>query len=364
MDDDFQKLKLIRCGDAVTLRIPERWECNPHENVEGAWACYDAADVNETMTLWINVDYFRRPDEGGSPPDFNIREFLKKAASMEKEGTSHEDTLSQVELGYLRYRVNDHEEDGELLRSFHYGFFLGRDTESCSINFNLVVVHSAVDDPKILNLIKIIDRETRAAWLDPFADIERENAKKHFGPLATYNFDDQVKMLLPEATDCRYTGNPEDGEYLWHCSLDTEPTRVSMWVAAKDMDALLENGEPREFDAERDNIEEALAFLVSDKEDRVYLKVMPEGIFGYDKYDDTGAPTSEDSDAGVPLRNHRWGHLRYSGNSVRVVRVVLMLPHAQKDEPPLPDLVAYLHREVRRASFPSLDDAATDRPPD
>jgi hypothetical protein len=64
MGYDFGKLKTIHCFDAVTIRVPQRWQCGPDWESPQSWCCHEQGE--ETGTLWINVDLFLAE---GRPPD-------------------------------------------------------------------------------------------------------------------------------------------------------------------------------------------------------------------------------------------------------------------------------------------------------
>ncbi len=170
MGYDFHKLKTIRCFDAVTIRVPERWDCGPDHKLEDHWSCYK--DGEESGTLWILVERFLLSEDAPNDPEFDHRTItLGIIEEQRKEfGPFLRDEFSEIEDGFLLYREFEGENGGENLRYFRYNYHLCRENEIAYVDFNFVLPVSVIDDPEIRELIEIVDREVRSATIDPFSD--------------------------------------------------------------------------------------------------------------------------------------------------------------------------------------------------
>lgn len=355
MSYEFHKLKTVSVGDGeVSIRIPRCWEVWPQEGREGYWGCYEEGDDAETGTLWIQIDHFSWDGPGEPPPMFSRESVERMAAEADAEtGPSVESTIVPVDGGVYWLRVYDVVEDGEPLRFWNSRFFLGRGAYSAIISFNLVLTHAQMDEPEFVGLREIMDREVRAAFLDPFRIFDEREAAQALGRLRIVDFDDQVSLLLPEAMGgAPYAGEDGTTGNQWYCQLETGTSHAGMFVT---MD---------EQQVPEDQMADALAAIDGHVADGPFGTIgrppedplarrTPRGVVFYEANDDAAEPADGGAD-GPPLRNHVWTYLCPGEGGIRQLQVILMIPLPKLDTPPYPALVAYVDGAVRRAEFPGV----------
>lgn len=360
---DFHRLKPVTCYDAITLRIPERW--NVSEDNGDTWGYYqeednetDGADT-DTGTLWITLDnYYLGGTNGNSAADLARESIEQIAGHIRQRGQIvDEKPIQPVDDGYLWYHTDEAEENGEPLAFFRYQFHLAEGRDLKMVNFSFVLTRAQLDDPEFRQLIATMDREIRAARLDVFKDRQREIAEEAFGPLHLCNFADQVKLMLPEsiAMEASDAGMP-DSDYRWSGRFKTERSHASLFVITRDR--RVRGAEVGGVILRGDDGDIALepVFPGADSADsdailpwsRVLYEITDDRKPGEEIRLDTGP------DADHPLQHHIWRHLYYAAGTGRELLLILMVPLAAKDEPRYLELIAYLDREVRRAIFPGL----------
>jgi len=345
MPYDLHILKTYECADAVTLRVPARWNCGPHDTAEGMWGCYE--DEEETGTLWINVDYF---SPGESTPEPEIDELLQMIEGVRRSFERDypdviESSVIPAKGGGLFYRCHDNEEDGEALRNFHYQFFIVHGAMHCSIGFNLVLPHSVLDDPEIQELIAIIDREIRAARLEPFKREEREEAERTLGPLHRCNFGDIVRLTLPEVMSVSFHGGADGTEPQWYGSVDRDGIHAGCWIRA-DESYLLNKSDQSPTSVSEENYEQFFRNWLGDDAEKCSFERHPEGVIAREVYDDEDAGESEDA-----LRKHVWQFMHFIDGETCLFAILLMYRHDLRDHPLFKDLATFLDREIPRAEF-------------
>tara|TARA_R110002072_G_scaffold35250_2_gene104532 strand:- start:268 stop:1452 length:1185 start_codon:yes stop_codon:yes gene_type:complete len=383
---DFHKLKTVSVADgAVTLRIPERWDVVPHERDEGRWGCYEEeveGEDTDTGTLWIGIQHFQYNCE--SVGDQQDTRMMAEQFSQRREPNDPpylENVVQPVDQGHRWFRMFDGEEDGDRLRFWFSHLFLKRGDHVAIAHFNFVLPHYRMDDPEFVELREIMEREIEAAFLDPFRKDEIEEIEQLFGPLQICNFDNQVKIELPEAMGCWPHGGDDDPpDKCWYCRLDIGTSHAGMFVYADDLNFAFEEdgpqmGEPSgeggdketqgaDDEISREILEHVFQKVVSEwtgvPEDIPRNIRMPWGIVHYEVTDDQDSgDVSDDTDADAadenrPLRNHLWKLLCHDGLRNRRVQVLLMTAIADANKPPYAALAAYMQRAVRRAEFPGF----------
>ncbi len=368
MTYDFHKLKTVSFADGeVKLRIPRRWDVWPDETRAGYWGCYeeevDGRDT-DSGTLWVQVDHYDWDGDDAPPTELcDMNKMAEEAA--QSLSPDHppllESAISPVDQGCRWHRVFDTVEDGEPLRFWFSSYFLNRGPHTAIIAFNLVLTHAQMDDPAFVELREIMMRELDNVSLDPFRAIELCEAEEAFGKLVRVNFDAQVLMILPAAmTSSRCDDdNGLGAQHAWYCRLDDGRSHAGMFVFSDDLRFQIEGDD--EEGAEFDEDELTLAAL-----ERLFPEVpaswtdvpgakrMPWGMVFYEVTDEENdSPAAGENDG--PLRNHLWKVLCREGLRNRRVQVLLMVPLAEVDNPFFQQLVAYMHRAVRRAEFPGFE---------
>ena len=354
---DFHDLKTVSiCNGEVVLRIPRRWDVWPDDEREGYWGCYekdDAGNEPDTGTLWIQVDHFDFKGEGKPPVE--MTDIKRLAEDMASDGNpvgspSIESAITPVDQGYRWYRVHDTEEDGEALRFWFSHFFLNKGSHTAIIAFNLVLTHAQMDDPDFVELRDVMAREIGAAFLDPFKTFDERQAEEVFGPLHRCNFDDKVKLVLPEAMGC-WPDDEGERENQWYCRLVSGGSHAGMFVTVQ----------PFRLWAEEDGVEgrvssdmfrKVMARCVADKLGRDRFVDMPQGVIAYDIVDDLAS--KDDDEDGRSFKNHYWRYMCFSEGVAQLLTVLILLPYEEAETRPYPDLIEYMGRAVRRAEFPSL----------
>lgn len=355
MTYDFHKLKTIKCFDSVTIRVPRRWNCGPDHKLDGFWSCYE--DGVETGTLWLHLDFFSLPEEVAVDLDFDFRNTVNEIIEGNRKefGPFLESKISDIDEGYLWYRAFEGEEEGENLRYFRYMYFQRREKEMAFTDFNLVLPIKVLKDPEIQDLVGIMDREIRAAKVNPFSG-ETIDEKTPFGPMKRVNFDDQVVLELPEAVQGRAEGEHDNQ---WYCFFEPDNVEARMWVITHDME-LLDEKNRKATSIVEEAFEEVLEDYLTDENDKREVSRVPGGALAYDIYDDEKQikpePTSDDPIwREGPLSNHLWRYIRFGNGKARVAQFLLMLPRKRAETDPLLALVKLLDREIRRAEFPGFD---------
>lgn len=367
---DFHDLKTVSVANGeVTLRIPRRWNVFPDERTEGYWGCYEEGD-NHTGTIWIQVDHFDYPEGKPRPLSFADEDIVGDVIENMKSKLPPllESSTTKVDQGYRWFRVYDVEEDGELLRFWFSHFFLECGNHGAIISFNFVLAHEQMNAPEFIELRDIMEREISAAFLDPFRVIDEQEAEGAFGPLIRCNFNDQVKLILPEAMGIS-TLEEDDAENQWYCRLTMGPSHAGMFVYVDDFQFALDVDENDGDDLNED--EHRLAQLMFE---RVFQAMMSEridtpggehrvrrtpwGAVFYDMIEDDDP--GEDAEAGdlnsdeedAPLRTHKWKVLCQRHLEQRHLEVLLMVPVTEAETAPYRQLLAYLDRAIYRAEFP------------
>jgi len=345
MPYDLHILKTFECADAVTLRVPARWTCGPHETAEGMWECYE--EDEETGTLWINVDYF---SPGEETPEPGIDELLQMIEGVRRSFERDypdviESSVIPAKGGGLFYRCHDNEEDGEPLRNFHYQFFIVHGAMHCSIGFNLVLPHSVLDDPEIRRLIEIVDREVRAARLEPFKREEREDAARALGSLQRCNFGNIVRLMLPETMNVSFHGGAEGTDPQWYGSMDLDDIHVGCWIRA-DESYLMSKADQGPASVSEEDYEAFFRNWLGEDAEKCAFERLPEGMIAREVFDDSDAGESEEA-----LRKHVWQFMHFADDETCLFAVLLMYPYDKRDHPLFAELVTFLDREIPRAEF-------------
>lgn len=383
MPFDFHKLKTISVANGeVTLRIPERWGVFPHERVEGCWGCYEEeveGQDTDTGTLWIQVDHHLWQGEGEPPGGFGSRAFAEaiRADSLPDLPPLLADEIMEVEQGHRWYRVYDVEEDGDMIRFWFSHFFLVRPGHVATVSINFVLAHYRLDDPEFVELWEIMEREISAAFLDPFKIDEEEEAEEALGSLHRCNFDDRVKLVLPEVMrGWPYEGEDGTLDNCWYFRLEMKDSHAGLFVTFDDEEFAFEedtsqSGDASEFREGNETADEELSRIMLE---RVFQRVLdrwtdpsegeargrrlPWGMVVYDVSDDENETAEIDLDGdrhdSRPLRNHLWRVMCHDGMRNRRLQVLLMIPIEECEKSPYPELVAYMDRAVRRAEFPGF----------
>jgi hypothetical protein len=171
MPFNFDKLQTIHCFDAVTVRVPERWQCGPDYELDEFWSCYE--ENEDTGTLWITVQWFQGPEVLDEAPNSASRRLAEDA--MQSLNKINEAILTSemkdIPGGHLVYRVYDADEGGDLTRHYRYHFYRFEKEKMAFADFNFVVTRSLIDVPGFRDLIQLMDREIRAAKIEPFGKV-------------------------------------------------------------------------------------------------------------------------------------------------------------------------------------------------
>ncbi len=360
---DFHRLKPVTCYDAITLRIPERWDVS--EDNGDCWGYYQDEDNEtegadtDTGTLWITLDnYHMGGPDGGSAAD-PARDSLEGIAEhIRQRGLIvDEKPIQPVDGGCLWCHTDEAEKNGEPLVFFRYQFHLADGRALRVVTFSFVVTRAQLDDPEFRQLIATMDREIRGARLDVFKESQREIAEEAFGPLHLCNFADQVKLMLPQsiAMGVIEAGMP-DNNYRWSGRYQTERSHAALFVTTRDRRVL--GAEVGGVILRGDDGDIPLEPVFPDADSADSDATWPWSRVLYEITDDRkpGEEIRLDTrpDADHPLQHHIWRHVYYTDGTGRELLLVLMFPLAAKDEPRYVDLAAYLDREVRRAIFPGL----------
>lgn len=360
MPFDFHKLKTISVANGeVTLRIPERWDVFPHERIEGSWGCFEEdieGEDTDTGTLWIKVDHYMWNGEGEPPGGFGSRAFADsaRARSLPELPPLLADEITEVEEGHRWYRVYDVEEDGEMIRFWFSHFFLGRPGHIATVSFNFVLAHCRMDDPEFVELREIMEREIGAAFLDVFKTDDEEAAEACLGPLRLCNFDDRVKLVLPEAMSITIDEESDPANPRWYCRLSAGTSYAGMFVEWRALAMRDEDGDPVHLPPKM--YEEVLAGILKDDGGSGRYTAMPAGIIARDIYEDK-IDLGEIRENGRPFEgfcNHAWRYLHIGDGMCNLLTVLLMLPLPEKDRATYRDLAGYMNGAVRRAQFPGL----------
>lgn len=318
MPYDFHILKTYECADAVTLRVPARWNCGPHETAEGMWGCYE--NDEETGTLWINVDYFMRKEPTEPMGDFDLMASARDIKeSMERDWPDMvESRLQREGDAVLWFRVVDSiDDDEEPIRRYVYHYFLEHRGNVCFIVFSLVLPNSILDDPEIQRLVEIVDREVRAARLEPFKREERQEAEQTFGTLQRWNFEDKFLMVLPKSLGVSTYGGEEAKENEWYGSFDRDGLHAGIFFYLTHLNIVDEEdgtevptSDPRLLEPLWNVIDERIEEFESERhlhDDTTRVFRVPNGALTYYIEDGT---TPEDQDNW--MRNHIWKHVHVS----------------------------------------------------
>lgn len=361
MSYDFHNLKTVSVANGeVTLRIPERWGVWPDEDRPGFWGCYEKEDDGtepDTGTLWIQVDHFIWADDcAPSPRDMDMKREAEEAAARRKAASGEpllESSVTPVEGGYRWHHVYDTEEGGEVLRFWFSHFYLNQGGHMAVIVMNLVLTHAQMDDPEFVELREIMAREIGAAYLDPFQKDDEEQVVNILGPLHRCNFNDWIKLILPEAMSIRVDERSEPSNPRWYCRLASGSSYAGMFVEARALEMQDKDGDPASLRPEM--YQRVLENIIGEGGTDRYLP-MPGGVIAYDTYDETDG-AGEPDDNGVPFegyRNHTWRYMQFTEGEAQLLTVLLMLPLLEHDRTPFSDLATYMHGAVRRAEFPGF----------
>lgn len=360
MGDDFHKLKTVSVANGeVTLRIPECWGVWPDGDRPGYWGCYEkdaAGNEPDTGTLWIQVEHFTWDGDGApSSEDMDMKRLAEDTAKGAAASGPPllESSISAVEEGYRWHRVYDTEEGGEDLRFCFSHFYLNRGPNMAVIAMNLVLAHAQMDDPEFVDLRKIMEREIGAAVLDPFRDDDEETVKGILGPLHRYNFDDWVKLVLPEAMSVDVDQESEPSNPRWYCRLQADRSHAGMFVECRTLEMKDEDGDPVLLPTEM--YQAVLGNIIGEGGSDRYIP-MPGGIIAHDIYDDADGAGERDAE-GRPFRgfrNHVWRYMRFTEGKAQLLTVLLMLPLPEHGRQPFATLASYMHRAVRRTEFPGF----------
>lgn len=355
MSYDFPILKTILVADGeVAVRVPRRWDAAPEKMREGYWACYETGGA-DTGSLWIQVDHFERGDQAEAGAGSVTREFVEQmAAATDRDSPPIESTIEAVAGGFRWHRVYDAEEDGEPLRCWFSRYFLERGPNCAVIGFNFVLTRAQMDEPEFVELREIMDREVGGVFLDPFRVADEEEAEEVLGPLQRVNFDEQVKLVLPEAMECAANGGRDgETENQWYCRLDAGSSHAGMFVMTDDVPFPAEDhADALEILGAHIGETPARSGDLPPEEPRA--RRAPCGAVFYQVMDDQVGESSGDPD-NRPLLNHIWTYVVPGDDRLRRLQVLLMIPVAEVDTPPFPQLVAYVNGAVRRAEFPGFE---------
>lgn len=165
MSHDFRELQTTHCFGAITLRVPAHWHCGPAPQMEGAWCCCE--ENEESGTLCITLDGFQHRED---PARFDPKQMIDSLIiNLSRDSAAPlEETLDAVDGGYLWKRIHDFTEAGKVLRGFRYKAFLFHEDEVAVVDFHFVLPAAVLDDPAFGDLVAIMDREIRAARIEPF----------------------------------------------------------------------------------------------------------------------------------------------------------------------------------------------------
>ena len=168
MPYNLDKLKSIHCFDAVTIRVPERWQCGPDFELEEFWSCYE--DDGDTGTLWIAVQWFRGPEVLEGIPNAVTRQLAEDATQSinEKNPNILTSEIEDIPGGHLVFRMYEANEDEDPTRHYRYQVYRFHEDKMAFADFNLVITRSLIDEPEFRDLIRIMDREIRGAQFEPF----------------------------------------------------------------------------------------------------------------------------------------------------------------------------------------------------
>ena len=170
MPYDLDRLKTVTFWDAITVRVPERWDCV--QEPDGHWGCYEK-DV-DNGTLWIDFDVFTIPTHEGDEESF--RALVRDAADglFEHIGQPREDRKRRTK------RVDkapDHlilssassswdEEEGEEL-SFSRWHHMGmRKPHPILVHLTFVLPTHLLADTELAAFARRMDDELRDARID------------------------------------------------------------------------------------------------------------------------------------------------------------------------------------------------------
>lgn len=362
MPFDFSDLKTVSLANGeVTLRIPRRWDVVPDETNEWRWGCYEEeveGKDTDTGTLWVQVDHIVWKGDSPPPPvDIDMAEFAREAAEeWHREGSGLiESDILEVERGYCWRYVYDGEEDGEFLRFWNFHFFLNQGGDLALLVLNLVLTHAQMDDPEFIELREIIEREIANAFLDPFKSDDWDAAEEALGPMHLCNFDDWVKVSMPEAIGFSIDEEADEQRPRWYGRLETEYSHAAMFVDCQKMALRDEDDDPVNLPAEM--YREVLDDVVGEPGGEDRYRRMPAGVVAVDTYEDTEGIGEPDGNGGVfqGYRNRVWRYMVFEEGQAQLLTVLLILPLPEWDSGPYAALRCYLDGAVRRAEFPGFE---------
>jgi len=204
-----------------------------------------------------------------------------------------------------------------------------------------------MNEPEFLELQEIMLREISSAFLDPFVELDEDKAEDVFGPLSLANFDNQVKMVLPDCMAC----TPQEGRGAaseWYCRLNANDTYVAIFITI----------EPLQISFEEDRDEPLLAMdlyagiiqnWASKEIGQLGIINMPEGVIAYDVLEDLAS--DNDDDDGRDFKNYSCRYMHFSEGRGQALTVIIMLPDDLGDVSPFSHILEYMDRAIRRAEF-------------
>jgi hypothetical protein len=350
---ELRELQTITCGPALSLRVPARWDVWVNPNDDQGWGCYRKGE--ESGTLWIAIDRFRRPSPA-EKPNFTLRSYLDHMVAnrlKNREAPIFDSNISEIEAGYLWSFDFRTEEDGDDLHYFRHVFVVADESEVVLITFGLVVLSAQLEDPAMRSLVALMDREVRATKLTVLSDAARAEGSIPFPFPEAFSFDDKIHVNLPGFIKVSPQG---DGRSLY-CSFPPEIT-ASMWIMLSDH-KLSDNP----FEDDGTITPDIFGFLeqhfADELHDESVIARYPSGFLYYSIYDDEDLPEAEIDNPEerwkcFGFRHHVWRYFHIGTKIVRQVQFMLMLPVREPDKRELRSLVMILEREIRKAEFPNM----------
>jgi hypothetical protein len=351
---ELRELQTITCGSALSLRVPARWDLWVNHNDDEGWGCYRRGE--ESGTLWIAINRFRRPSPA-EQPNFSLRSYLDHMVDSRlksRDAPLFDSKISEIDGGYLWCFDFRTEEDGDDLHYFRHVFVTADDTEVAIVIFGLVLLSTQLQDPSFRGLVAIMDREVRAAKLTVLSEAARSTGSVAFPFPEAFCFDDKVHINLPGFIKVSPQG---DGRSLY-CSFPPDIT-ASMWIMISDH-KLSDNPFEDDGTISPDIFSSLERHFADDLHEEAVIARLPRGFILYAIYDDEDLPEDEIDDPTdrwkrFGFRHHVWRYFHIGTKIVCQVQFMLMLPVREPDKRELKSLVMTLDREIRKAQFPKLN---------
>ena len=266
-----------------------------------------------------------------------------------------ESTFQDLENGCLWFRIEDTEENGEGLRFWTSNYFVNQGPHAAAITMNLVLTHAQMNEPEFVELREIMEREVASALLDPFRQDDEDAAEDVLGPLRLCNFDDWVRLTLPEAMSISVDETSDAANPRWYCRLTTEASYAGMFVELQQMEMKDEDGDSVTLPGTMYR-EVGDSIIKEDGGERT--RPMPDGIIAYEVAEDREGIGEADENGKVfrGYRTHTWRRVVFTPGAARRLTVLLMLPLPEHDQEPYAALSEFMDGAVRRATFPGFSE--------